>query len=306
MRSLLLVPGDDDRKLAMALTSGADALILDLEDWVSPARKDHGRQMVRDFVFNTRRDQDRPRLFVRVNSLDTDLASPDLDAIMPAGPDGIVLPKARSGADVQRLGARLAVREAENGWPDGACAILPIVTATAASLFGLASYAGSSQRLLGLAWGAEDLSAALGAQTTRLPDGAFAAPYQLARTLTLVGARAAAVEPIDTVFTAFRDEAGLRAECEAARRDGFTAKLAIHPAQVPIINDAFIPSPEALARAKEIVAAFAAHPQAGVIAFGDEMLDRPHLARAQGVLTRARQGGSLSRQPHYYPRPPDA
>ena len=251
MRSLLLVPGDDDRKLAMALTSGADALILDLEDWVSPARKDHGRQMV-------------------------------------------------------RLGARLAVREAENGWPDGACAILPIVTATAASLFGLASYAGSSQRLLGLAWGAEDLSAALGAQTTRLPDGAFAAPDQLARTLTLVGARAAAVEPIDTVFTAFRDEAGLRAECEAARRDGFTAKLAIHPAQVPIINDAFIPSPEALARAKEIVAAFAAHPQAGVIAFGDEMLDRPHLARAQGVLTRARQGGSLSRQPHYYPRPPDA
>ena len=288
MRSLLFVPGDDVRKLAKAMSSGADALILDLEDSVALSGKPRARQLLRDFIFDARRQSPRPRLFVRINGLETGLATADLDAIMPAGPDGIVLPKSRSGADVQHLGAKLAVREAENGLADGACSILPIVTETAASLFGLASYAGSSQRLLGMAWGAEDLSAALGAQTNRLPDGDFTAPYQLARTLTLVGARAAQVEPIDTVFTAFRDEAGLRRDCEAARRDGFTAKMAIHPAQVPVINEVFTPSPEAVARAQAIVAAFAQNPQAGVIALGEEMVDRPHLLRAQGVLARAR------------------
>ena len=288
MRSLLFVPGDDPRKLAKAMASGADALILDLEDSVAPSGKVPARQMLRDFIFDARRQSPRPRLFVRINGLETGLAGPDLDAIMPAGPDGIMLPKSRSGADVQHLGAKLAVGEAENGLPDGACAIIPLVTETAASLFGLASYAGASQRLLGMAWGAEDLSAALGAQTNRLPDGDFTAPYQLARTLTLVGARAAAVEPIDTVFTAFRDEAGLRRDCEAARRDGFTAKMAIHPAQVPVINETFTPSPEVVARAQAIIAAFAENPQAGVIALGDEMLDRPHLLRAKGVLARAK------------------
>ena len=288
MRSLLFVPGDDARKLAKAMSSGADALILDLEGAVAPSGKTPARQLLRDFIFDARRQNPRPRLFVRINGLETGLAGPDLDAIMPAGPDGIMLPKSRSGADVQHLGAKLAVREAECGLPDGGCAIIPLVTETAASLFGLASYAGSSQRLLGMAWGAEDLSAALGAETNRLPDGAFAAPYQLARTLTLVGARAAEVEPIDTVFTAFRDEAGLRRDCEAARRDGFTAKMAIHPAQVPIINAVFTPSPEAIARAQAIVAAFAENQQSDVIALGEEMLDRMHLLRAQSVLARAR------------------
>ena len=288
MRSLLFVPGHDPRKLAKATTCGADALILDLADSVAPASKAPARQMLRDFIFDARRHSQRPRLFVRINGLETGLASDDLDAIMPAGPDGIMLPKSRSGADVQHLGAKLAVREAENGLPDGACAIIPLVTETAASLFGLASYAGASQRLLGLAWGVEDLSVALGAETNRLANGAFAAPYELARTLTLVGARAAQVEPLDTVFTAFRDEAGLRRECEAARRDGFTSKMAIHPAQVPVINEVFTPSPEAIARAQAILAAFAQNPQAGFIALGDETLDRPHLLRARGVLARAK------------------
>jgi citrate lyase subunit beta/citryl-CoA lyase len=288
MRSLLFVPGHDPRKLAKATTCGADALILDLADSVAPASKAPARQMLRDFIFDARRHSQRPRLFVRINGLETGLASDDLDAIMPAGPDGIMLPKSRSGADVQHLGAKLAVREAENGLPDGACAIIPLVTETAASLFGLASYAGASQRLLGLAWGVEDLSVALGAETNRLANGAFAAPYELARTLTLVGARAAQVEPLDTVFTAFRDEAGLRRECEAARRDGFTAKMAIHPAQVPVINEVFTPSPEAITRAQAILAAFAQNPQAGFIALGDETLDRPHLLRARGVLARAK------------------
>ena len=239
MRSLLFVPGDDADGLARALASGADALILDLEDGVAPTRKDHGRTSLRDFIFSTRQQKQRPRLFVRINGLETDLCGEDLDAIMPAGPDGIVLPKCRSGADVQQLGARLAVREAECGLPDGACAILPMVTETAGSLFGLASYAGSSRRLLGLAWGVRALAAALGAQASTLPDGALTAPFQLARTLTLIGARAAGVTPVDTVFAAISDETGLRAECEAARRDGFCAKMAIDPAQIAIINAVF-------------------------------------------------------------------
>jgi citrate lyase subunit beta/citryl-CoA lyase len=239
MRSLLFVPADDARKLARALASGADALILDLEDGVAPARKEHGRASLRDFIFSARQQKPGPRLFVRVNGLETDLCDADLNAIIFAGPDGIVLPKCRSGKDVQHLGAKLAVREAECGLPDGACAILPLVTETAASLFGLASYAGSSQRLLGMAWGVQDLAADLGAQSTRSADGALTAPFQLARTLTLVGARAAGVAPVDTVFASIGDEAGLRAECEAARRDGFSAKMAIHPGQIAVINEVF-------------------------------------------------------------------
>ncbi len=239
MRSLLIVPGDDSGQLATAMASGADALILDLADRVAPDRKDHARQLLRDFLFALRQQSQRPRLFVGINGLDAGLADLDLDAIMPGGPDGIVLPQSRMGADVQQLGARLAVREAQNGLPDGACAILPMVTQTAASLFGLASYAGCSQRLAGLAWDAEALSVALGAQTCRLPGGAYSAPAQLARTLTLVGARAAGVTPIDAAYAAVEDEAGLRADCEAARRDGFSGKIAIHPAQVPIIHAVF-------------------------------------------------------------------
>ena len=239
MRSLLFVPGDDARKLARSLVSGADALILDLENSVAADKKDSGRQRLRDFIFSARQREERPLLYVRVNGLETGLSGPDLDAVLPAGPDGIVLPKSRSGADIQHLGAMLAVREAQIGLPDGATAILPFVTQTAASLFGLASYAGASRRLTGLAWSAQELSVALGALTSRLPDGAYATPYQLARALTLIGARAAGVEPIDAVFADFRDEGGLRVECEAARRDGFSAKLAIHPAQIPIINEVF-------------------------------------------------------------------
>jgi len=238
MRSLLFIPGDESATFAAALLS-ADALIFDLTAASAQARMDHARQSLRDFIFRARRSKERPRLFVRINGLETGMAGLDLDAIMPAGPDGIVLPYARSGADVQHLGAKLAVREAENGLPDGHCAILAMVTETADSLFGLASYAGSSQRLLGMAWSAQALTTSLGSQTSRLADGAYAAPYQFARTLTLVGARAAQVAPIDAPFTDLSDEAGLRAECEAARRDGFSGKLAIHPAQVPVINEVF-------------------------------------------------------------------
>lgn len=288
MRSLLFVPADSDRKLAKALAAGADALILDLEDSIAPDARPAGRGRIREFLQEARTKPERPRLFVRVNGLETGETDLDLDAIMPAAPDGILLPKSRHGADVQHLGAKLAVREAENGLPDGGTSILAIATETAAALFNLGTYAGSSHRLLGLAWGAEDLSAALGAEASRTPEGGLSGPFRLARDLTLLAARAAQAEPVDTVFVDFRNDAGLRAEAEAARRDGFTCKLAVHPAQVQVINEVFTPSPEALARARAVIAAFAAAPGAGTIAIDGQMFDRPHLLRAQSILARAR------------------
>jgi citrate lyase subunit beta/citryl-CoA lyase len=286
VRSLLFVPGDSEKKLANALEGGADALILDLEDSVALAAKPRARGVVAAFIGETRARAVRPRLYVRVNPLDGGLTEADLDAVMPAGPDGIMLPKSRGGADVQRLGVKLAVREAENGFVDGATRILAIATESARAMFGLASYAGASERLEGLAWGAEDLGADLGSETYRLPDGGYTGPYRLARDFMLIGAVAAEVAPIDTVYVNFRDEAGLRAECRAARRDGFTAKMAIHPAQVSVINEVFSPSPESIARARAIVAAFAASPGAGVLSLDGEMLDLPHLKRARKVLER--------------------
>jgi citrate lyase subunit beta/citryl-CoA lyase len=287
MRSLLFVPGDDAAKLAKALASDADALIVDLEDSVSEARKAMARAAAAAFVAEARRRATRPRLYVRVNPLASGLTAADLDAVIPAAPDGVVLPKCLGGADVQRLGANLAVREAEHGLIDGSTRIVAIATESARALFGFASYRGASGRLEGLAWGGEDLSADLGAETNRLPDGAYAAPYALARTLTLVGAVAAEARPIDAVFTNFRDLDDLRAEALAARRDGFVAKMAIHPAQVPVINEVFSVSPEAIARARAIVAAFEAAPGAGVVALDGEMLDLPHLKRAKRLLDSA-------------------
>jgi citrate lyase subunit beta/citryl-CoA lyase len=287
MRSLLFVPGDDDKKLAKALASDADALIVDLEDSVADARKPAARAAAAAFVAEARRLAARPRLYVRVNPLASGLIAADLDAVIPAAPDGVVLPKCLGGADVQRLGANLAVREAEHGLADGSTRIVAIATESARALFGFASYRSASGRLEGLAWGGEDLAADLGAETNRLPDRACCAPYALARTLTLVGAVAAEARPIDAVYTNFRDLDGLRAEALAARRDGFVAKMAIHPAQIPVINAVFSVSPEAIARARAIVAAFDAAPGAGVVALDGEMLDLPHLMRAKRLLDSA-------------------
>ncbi len=286
MRSLLFVPADSPRKLAKSLESGADALIIDLEDAVSLAAKPAARAGAHDFLRAARTAARRPMLIVRVNALDSGLIDADLDAIMPAAPDAIMLPKSRHGADVQHLSVKLAVREAENDLPDGGVKIIPIATETAGAIFGLASYAGASARLAGLTWGAEDLAAALGAETNRLEDGGYADPYRLARAMTLFAARAADIEPIDTVFPNFRDDAGLRAECAAARRDGFTGKMAIHPCQVAAINAAFTPSPEALDHARKIVAAFAENPDAGVLNLDGAMIDRPHLKQAERLLAR--------------------
>jgi len=291
MRSLLFVPGDSRRKLDKALTAGADALILDLEDSVALSEKETARRVAADFLRDIAEEPARPLFYVRINALDSGLSEGDLDAVMAAGPDGIVLPKAAGGTDVSHLGAKIAVREAEFGLADGKTRILAIGTETARGVFALGTYAGASHRLTGLAWGGEDLSADLGAETNRLPDGRYAEPYRLARSLTLMGAAAAGVDAVDAVFTNFRDLDGLAAECEAARRDGFVAKMAIHPAQVAVINAAFTPTPEAIAEARAIVEAFAASPQAGVLAVDGEMVDRPHLKRAERVLARAPKEG---------------
>lgn len=289
MRSLLFVPGDSPKKQQKGLESGADALILDLEDSVALDGKPRAREITRDFLKAAGALPKRPRLIVRINGLTTGMSDADLDAVMPGAPDAIMLPKSEGGVDVGHLAAKIAVREAEAELPDGATAILPIATENGKGIFGLGSYARSSHRLLALTWGAEDLSADLGAETNRLEDGSYTDPYRLARALTLFGASAAQVEAIDTVFTNFRDDAGFRAECLTARRDGFTGKMAIHPAQVAPINEVFAPSPEALARAEEIIALFAAHPGAGVIGLHGEMLDRPHLIRAERLVARARK-----------------
>ncbi len=287
MRSLLFVPGDSAAKLEKALGSGADALIIDLEDSVALSAKAAARATALSFLREARQKPGRPLLLVRVNGLTTGLIDADLDAVMQGAPDGIVLPKAEGGVDVSHLGAKLAVREAENDLPDGQTRIHAIATETAKGVFALGTFAGATHRLASLAWGAEDLSADLGAETNREESGRYAAPYRLARALTLLGASAAEVTPVDAVYTNFRDLDGLAVECEAARRDGFTAKMAIHPAQVPVINAAFTPTPEAVARARAIVDAFAAAPDAGVIGLNGEMLDRPHLKRAERTLARA-------------------
>jgi citrate lyase subunit beta / citryl-CoA lyase len=288
MRSLLFVPADSARKLDKAMGSGADVLIVDLEDSIALDGKEQARDSAAAFLKEATTATARPLLMVRVNGLQTGLTDADLDAVAPAKPDAIMLPKAEGGASVVHADAKLAVREAINGLPDGHIKILPIATETAAALFVAGSFAGASGRLLGLTWGAEDLSAELGAQANRDSSGDWLDPYRLARSLCLAGAAAAQVPAIDTVYVDFRNAEGFRRECEEACRDGFLGKMAIHPAQVPIINAVFTPSAEARQRAQAVVDAFAASPGAGVVGIGGVMYDRPHLARAKALLARAK------------------
>jgi citrate lyase subunit beta / citryl-CoA lyase len=287
MRSLLFVPADSTKKLDKAMTSGADALIVDLEDSIALDGKARARDSAAAFLREAMASAARPYLMVRVNGLQTGLTDADLDAIAAAKPDAIMLPKAEGGASVIHADAKLAVREAQSGLPDGHIKILPIATETAAALFVAGTFAGASARLLGLTWGAEDLSAELGAQTNRNAQGLWLDPYRLARSLCLAGAAAASVPAIDTVYVDFRNSEGFRRECEDACRDGFLGKMAIHPAQVPIINEVFTPSAKAIEHARAIVDAFAARPGAGVVGIGGLMYDRPHLTRAEQLLTRA-------------------
>jgi len=289
MRSLLFVPADSERKLAKAPECGADVLVLDLEDAVASDRKEAARLGAADFLQS--RATGGPRIHVRVNGFASGLIEADLDAIVSTRPDAIMLPKAAAGSDVELLSAMIAAREAIAGLDDGTVGIVALATETPGAVFNLASYKGASARLAGLAWSSEDLAAALGVATYYGDDGALADPFRLARSLCLYGAAHAAVAADDRVFPNFRDADALRSEAEAAARDGFTAKLAIHPGQVAVINKVFTPSREMIARAQTIVAAFEAASGAGVIGFEGEMLDLPHLARAKALLQRAADAG---------------
>ena len=280
-RSWLFVPGDSERKLVRGRASGADAIILDLEDSVAPAQKARARGLVTEALSHSI----GPALWVRINPLDEG-GLDDLVAVVRAGPAGIMLPKVGGPADVRRLATMLDALERRDGVP-GRIAILPVATETAASPFTLGTYAGTP-RLHGLTWGAEDLATALGASTNQ-DGGGWADTYRLVRSLCLLGARAAGVAPIETIYADFRDTDGLRRGSEAAAAEGFTGRLAIHPDQVAVINAAFLPSAAAVAWAERVVAAFAAAPDAGAVALDGAMVDVPHLKQARAVLARAQR-----------------
>jgi citrate lyase subunit beta / citryl-CoA lyase len=286
MRSLLFVPANGGSKLDKALASGADAVIVDLEDSIASDRKDAARASAAAFLKAAVARPTRPRLLVRVNGLATGLIDADLDAIVPAQPDAILLPKAEGGAAVIHADAKLAAREAISGLPDGHIKIVAQAIETAAGIFQVGTFRGASARLIGMTWGPEDLSAEIGAEANRDSEGRLTEPYRLARSLCLFGAAAAGVSAIETVYVDFRNLDGLRRDTEEARRDGFSSRLAIHPAQVAVINEVFTPTADALAKARAIVAAFAAAPGAGAIGIDGVMYDRPHLLRAQRLLAR--------------------
>ena len=281
IRSLLFVPSDSERKLARALASEADALILDLEDSVAPAERAKARALCRETLEAAAGPQ---KLFVRINGLATPESALDLAAVMRGRPFGIMLPKCGGAADVSRLGDMLTALEAREGFPCGGTRILPIVTETGEAMLRFLSYAETPlPRLFGMLWGGEDLAADIGAVTNRHPSGAYTLPYQLARSLCLFGAAATGAAPVDAVFTDIRDEKGLEAEAMLAASSGFVAKAAIHPDQVAIINRSFTPTEAAVAHARRVVTAFAGH-EGGVVALDGKMLDRPHYKAAQRIL----------------------
>lgn len=285
LRSFLFVPGDSEKKLGKGAQSGADALILDLEDSVAPAAKMLARDQVRAYLAARPREGRTPQLWVRINPLDTDMALGDLVAIMPAAPDGIMLPKANGPADVRQLSHYLDALESANGVAPGSTLILPVATETPIAPFRLQDYAGAGlSRLWGLTWGAEDLSTALGASTNLAPSGGWALTYQLVRSLTLMAAHAAGVRAIDTLYVDFKDPEGLFAACQAARAEGFAGRIAIHPAQVEGINAGFSPSPSEIEHARRVIAAFDAAPGSGTVALDGKMIDIPHLKQARQVL----------------------
>lgn len=284
LRSLLFIPGDSEKKLGKADSTGADALILDLEDSVAPQNKAAARQRVAAFLGERPARQRTSQLWVRINPLDSGLSDDDLAAVAAGGPDGIMLPKAQGPGDVLALSRSLD----SLGPAAAAIRILPVATETAAAPFTLGDYAKARiERLLGLTWGAEDLSAALGASSNLDPAGGWAFTYRLVRSLTLLGAKAAGVQAIDTLFVDYRDEAGLRAASRASRAEGFTGRLAIHPAQVAPINESYMPSAEEVEHARRVVAAFADAPGAGTVGLDGRMIDRPHLRQAEAVLALA-------------------
>jgi citrate lyase subunit beta/citryl-CoA lyase len=282
-RSFLFVPADSERKLAKASSCGADALILDLEDSVVQDKRPRARELAREFLDGN----DDAEVWVRINPLVQDDALADLRATVMSGPAGIMLPKLVGTQDADRLSMLLDVLEQEHELPLGSTRIMPITTERAAALFKLHEYSDTTRRVAALTWGAEDLSSSIGASANRDDAGAWLPPYELARSLCLFAAAAAEVPAVDTVYADFRDSEGLAKYASAARRDGFAGMLAIHPDQVAVINEAFLPTPEEVERAVKIVKLFAEDPDAGVLQLDGAMLDRPHLVQAKKILTMA-------------------
>ena len=282
LRSLLFVPGDSERKFARAKDCGADALILDLEDSVAASEKDNARTRVAGLIEPVAK---RAWTFtVRVNALDTGLTLEDLAAVVRPGLDALLIPKVNRAADLERIGCYLDALEAKAGMGPGSVKLAIVATETPTAMFALGSYAPAHPRLIALTWGAEDLSAALGATDNKEPDGSWTFPYQLARAQCLFAASAAEVAPIDTIYADFRDLEGLERDCRRSRRDGFVGRLAIHPDQVATINRCYAPSEAEVAHARKIVAAFDANPGSGALGMDGQMVDLPHLKAARKIL----------------------
>lgn len=285
MRSLLFVPADSG-KIDKAFASGADAVIIDLEDSIAPERKGVARAACLEFLKAHSGKKERPQLLVRINGLDTGMTDADLDAIVAGKPDAVLFPKAEGGSSAIHLDAKLTAREAIAGVAEGSIKVLAQAVESAAGLFLAGTFKDSSKRLIGMTWGPEDLSAELGAETNRDDQGRLTEPYRLARNLCLYGAAAAKIPAIETIFADFRNLDALRRDTDEARRDGFTGRLAIHPAQVAVINEVFTPTAAQIEKAKAVVAAFAANPAAGAVGIDGKMYDRPHLVRAHAILER--------------------
>lgn len=285
-RSWLFAPGDSEKKMAKAADSAADIVLFDLEDAVATENKPLARTMIHDFLRNY--TGDKARLWVRINPLDGPHTLTDLAAIIPAHPGGIMLPKVYGRADVERLDHCLSALEVAYGIEEGSTPVIVLVTETAEAMFHTGSYKGAP-RVVALSWGAEDLADSIGASSNRNADGSYSFTYELARSLTLLGAASAGVAAIETISADFRDLEALRLRAEKVRRDGFRGMLAIHPAQVDVINAAFTPSPDEIAEAREIVALFDANPGVGAIGYKGGMLDRPHLSRAQALLAQVEE-----------------
>tara|TARA_E500000331_G_scaffold46619_2_gene39279 strand:+ start:4401 stop:5294 length:894 start_codon:yes stop_codon:yes gene_type:complete len=290
IRSWLFVPGDSDKKLEKARTNPADALLLDLEDAVADDRQEEARAKLVDYL-KDRTDRSTQQLWVRINPMDSPLSLGDLAAVMQGAPDGICLPKPSSAADINKLADYLSALETREGLPLGSTKIICVATETADALLRFESYLeGVSERLVAMTWGAEDLMAALGATENRIPGTKqYDAPFMLARSLTLAAARAIDAQPVGAVYTDFRDDEGLAEECAHDRRNGFVGKLAIHPGQVDIINQAFTPSDEEIDWSKQVVDAFESNPGVGATSIDGKMLDMPHLKQARQVLALAEE-----------------
>jgi len=293
IRSFLFIPGDSEKKMGKVDGIAADAFIFDLEDAVAPARKPMARAMVPAFLKDRPRDGRNSQLWVRVNPLDTPWTLEDLAAIVPATPDGIMLPKVNGPNDVARVSDYLDALETAAGMEVGSIRILPVATETAIAPFHLGDYAEAKlERLYGLTWGAEDLSSAIGASGNTDATGEWTHTYKMVRSLCLLGAKAAGAEAVDTLYVDFHDPEGLRVSCKASRAEGFSGRVAIHPAQVDIINEAFSPSEEEIAFARRVIDLFAANPDSGTLGLDGKMLDMPHLKQAQKTLAmhEARRG----------------